>query len=299
MNKLLLLQGLPASGKSTYAKKLLNEGKDFVRVNRDELRQTLHNGKWSQNNEAVIVEAEKNIAKAILDSGKNVVVDDTGFGKQEKLWKEFCRDRGIEFEKKFFDVSLEECIHRDYIRAEQGLPSVGGNVIRKMALRNGLVNWPNKPIVLCDIDGTLAEGSHRQHFVRKEPKDWNSYLAELPYDTPIEPIFRWVKALSEDHVIVIVSGRGAEHEYQTLDWFERVWQPRPLFRHLEIPRFPVFTWLFRDKGDRRPDDIVKLEFLKLLPRDPVLVIDDRPSVVRAWKSKGLKVINVAGACEEF
>ncbi len=66
-----------------------------------------------------------------------------------------------------------------------------------------------------------------------------------------------------------------------------------------MPYFPVFLWLFRDAGDRRDDYIVKSEVLDLLPTKPVMVIDDRPQVVKMWREKGLRVIPVAGDCEDF
>src|SRR5207245_9019847 len=55
--KLLLLKGLPASGKSTYAKELVLKG--WKRVNKDDLRAMIDNGKWSHSNEDIIKEDRK------------------------------------------------------------------------------------------------------------------------------------------------------------------------------------------------------------------------------------------------
>ena len=49
MSKLLILKGLPASGKSTYAKELVSKG--WKRVNKDDLRSMIDGGKWSKKNE--------------------------------------------------------------------------------------------------------------------------------------------------------------------------------------------------------------------------------------------------------
>lgn len=291
MSKLTLYKGLPASGKTTAAKRVVESSENVGRVNRDDLREMMFNSKWSRYREKIVIECEKAIAKILNDSKYDCIVDDTNFN--DKPWAD------IPHEIKEFDTPVEVCIQRDYLRGTRGLPSVGRNVIVKMALRNGLVKWPDKPIVLCDIDGTLARSTGREKYLELVPKQWFDYYDELESDEPVVPIFKWVKELSEDHTIVIVSGRGAEWQERTLAWFEKIWSPNPLFPDLEVPRFPVFQWIFRDKGDHRPDDIVKEEFLKLLPTKPVLVIDDRPRVVEMWRRNNLRVIPVQGACDDF
>ena len=300
--KIKVLKGLPASGKSTYARKLVLGSGNFGRVNRDELRETVFAGKWTREREKIIMQIEKAIAQVLVQNNHSVVVDDTNF---RDVWKDWhnnavtLSDLELVLETQMFDTSLEECIRRDKERATKGLPSVGQNVITKMALRNDLIAFPDLPIVLVDIDGTLAASTGRERHLKGEKKDWKSYYSLLGTDAPHTHIFKWVAELSKDHTIIIVSGRGAEYQEATREWFEKVWSPNPLFPELEVPKFPVFLWLFRDAGDRREDSIVKSEFLNLLPKPPELILDDRPQVVRMWRSKGLKVIPVAGECEEF
>ena len=281
-----MMAGLPASGKSTIAKKMVDTYHGTGRVNRDDLRKMLFNSKWSNYNEKIVVEIEKSIAKILLDHHRDVVVDDTNLSsKHENLWTGVVEDYNkttpnpVKFDKHFVDTDIKTCLNRDMLRQE----SVGHDVILKMVARSGIMKWPDKPIVLVDIDGTLADGSHREHFVKQDPKDWDNYFNEQEKDKPIVHIFKWVAELSKDHTIVIVSGRGAEREMSTRRWFNKIWMPNPLFPELEVPSFDIFTMFFRDKGDRRPDNQVKKEFLKLLPTRPVLIIDDRPVVVRMWK----------------
>ena len=47
MSKLLILKGLPASGKTTEAKRLVIE-ENFKRVSKDDLRAMIDNSKWSK-----------------------------------------------------------------------------------------------------------------------------------------------------------------------------------------------------------------------------------------------------------
>lgn len=295
-----MMQGLPGSGKTTEARKIVKDSGNAARINRDDLRAMLFDSVWSGKRENIVINAEQAIAKVLLDFDITPVIDDTNFGKNEDLWKNFLRsyngtDLDVKLDKKFINTPVDVCIERDSKR----IKSVGANVINKFAAKNNLIEWPDKPIVLVDIDGTLAQSTGREKHLESTPKNWKAYFEELHTDLPITPIFSWVKSLSEDHTIVIVSGRGAEYEKETLAWFDKIWEENPLFPELNVPKFPVFKYFFRSHSDRRDDTEVKLEVLDYLPAPPVLIIDDRPKVVKAWRSRGLKVIPVAGACEEF
>ena len=76
MPKLLVLRGLPGSGKTTYARDLVDK-LGYVRVNKDDLRKMLHNGQHSQSKEEMVLEIRDLIVINALKEGKNVVVDDT------------------------------------------------------------------------------------------------------------------------------------------------------------------------------------------------------------------------------
>ena len=143
MSELLVYKGIPASGKTTAAKELVSSsGCNYGRVNRDTLREMIFNSKWSREREKVIVDTEKAIAQVLLHHGYSVVVDDTNF---KNVWKEFLEaeselsGKEISYKEKFFDIPLEECIRRDALRESP----VGRTVITKMALRNGLVEFPD------------------------------------------------------------------------------------------------------------------------------------------------------------
>jgi len=56
MKKVILTKGLPASGKTTWAKKVLKDNPGaYKRINKDELRLMLDGGKWSHDNEKFIL----------------------------------------------------------------------------------------------------------------------------------------------------------------------------------------------------------------------------------------------------
>lgn len=128
MKKLLMLKGLPGSGKSTYAKDLVNN-QGYVRINNDELRAMLHNGQFSHENESLIVAARDALIKEAFHKGKSVVIDNTNFAPEhERTFRELAFAFQADFEIKIIDTPVETCIKRD---AQRDKP-VGMDVIYSM-----------------------------------------------------------------------------------------------------------------------------------------------------------------------
>lgn len=140
--------------------------------------------------------------------------------------------------------------------------------------------------IICDLDGTLCTITHRLHFVTRGKgvkKDWQSFFKGLGNDTVNEPVAEVVRRFSGDHEILYCSGRGEESREATEAWLKanNLW-----FGHL----------FMRSANDFRPDDLVKEILLDhdILPQfDPVIVFDDRNSVVKMWRSRGFTVAQVA------
>jgi tRNA uridine 5-carbamoylmethylation protein Kti12 len=275
------MQGLPASGKTTKAKELIETYGNYVRVNRDLLRKMLHFGKWSGKNEALTILAEKSLVRAFLTNKINVIVDDTNLGKSVDMWKELAKEMGVKHEVIKMDTPIEECIERDKNRKE----TVGFDVIINMARKNGLYNF-ERPEIICDVDGTLSDLTHRLHFVKTLPKDWKSFFGSLSDDAPRQEVIDEVNALSETHDIIIVSGRPDNYKKETIDWLNRY-------------GVKFKTIIMRKSGDKRPDDEIKEEILNgyFNKSKIALVIDDRPRVIRMWTKNQLKVRDVGGGIE--
>ena len=142
------------------------------------------------------------------------------------------------------------------------------------------------PCYIFDIDGTIAENSHRaHHIVNPEGKrDWDAWYGALGDDSPIAETFTLMNHLHAAGVpIVLVSGRGAEYRAETEEW---------LMKH-DVPYAALYM---RREGDRRNDDIIKLELLVELQEDgfdPIMAFDDRNRVVKAWRSAGIVCAQVA------
>jgi len=75
--KLTILRGIPASGKSTYAKQFLIDNPDTVRVNMDSLRLMFRNEAFNNQFEKLVKHTEIETIKIALSKGFDVIVDDT------------------------------------------------------------------------------------------------------------------------------------------------------------------------------------------------------------------------------
>jgi predicted kinase len=279
MSKLLMLKGLPASGKSTYAKKLASDG--WVRVNKDDLRSMLHAGKWSPNNEKQVLQIRDQIISDSLFSGKSVVVDDTNLSPNHKTrLQELAVKYGATFETKYFDVSPEECIKRDLGRPT----SVGAKVI--MSMYNQFVKekvespaWDHTlpTAILCDIDGTLAHIADKPG--KRIPYDWG----RVGEDTLDKAVWSILDRMGHC-VIILLSGRDGVCQRQTKEW-------------LIENDVPYDKLLMRAENDTRKDCIVKKEIYEQYIKGKYnvsFVLDDRNQVVDMWRNElGLKCLQVA------
>lgn len=285
MSKLKMLSGLPGSGKTTLARELVEESGNAGRINRDDLRAMLFNSKWFGPREGIVVEVEKAIARVLLNHGQTPIIDDTNLTvKHHILWLDFCEAWGADLDTTVLKTDLKECIRRDSQREKP----VGEAVINRMALWAGMIDFGPKPIVICDIDGTIADGTHREHHLAGDRKDWKTYYSKLHDDLPIEWVMEKLDDLKEDHTILMVSGRPDTYGKETLVWLRRFAVP---FDHL----------FMRAGSDRREDSIIKKEILDRLPKEQIVkVFDDRPRVCRMWESEGLDVEWCRGRdCPEF
>ena len=141
-------------------------------------------------------------------------------------------------------------------------------------------------IIVFDIDGTIADCTHRLHHVKKDNPDWKAFFEDCVNDTPIENMCDMSIVLSECYDIIFCTGRSEECREQTEKW---------LNKHVNTN-----TVLMRKEGDHRPDTVVKKElleeFLKKqnLTKDHVVTIyEDRQSVVDMWRDNGYHVCQVA------
>ncbi len=146
-----------------------------------------------------------------------------------------------------------------------------------------------KRTIICDIDGTLADLSHRLHHIKPAPgqrKNWAAFFDSVFGDAVHTDMRIILDRLygNGDHEVVYVSGRMERCRWATERW-------------LILNCFPPGRVFMRKDGDYRPDYTVKEEILdrqlKLTPADVLCVLDDRDQVVDMWRTRGFRVLQVA------
>jgi hypothetical protein len=154
-----------------------------------------------------------------------------------------------------------------------------------------------KSCVLFDIDGTLADGSHRQHLIRGPgKKNWPAYQKLAYDDAPHWPVIGALRAYGEvnNMTTFIVSGRGEQEREVTEKW---------LNDKAHIGRSYYHSLFMRPARDSRPDTEIKEEILrqKIMPLGywPQAVFDDRPRVVAMWRSLGIFVFDCQQIHDDF
>jgi len=97
-------------------------------------------------------------------------------------------------------------------------------------------------VILFDLDGTLADNSHRQHFLVDDKKDWDAFFEAQDRDTPNGPIVTLYRILveSQKHDVFVVTARPERYRLKTERWFED-------------HEIPLARMLMRIDGDRRSD----------------------------------------------
>ncbi len=281
--KIILLKGLPGSGKTTWAKNWLAGHPMALRVNKDELRAMLFNSVFGKGRETLVCKVRDFVVSQALTDDHDVIIDDTNFNPQHLARIEaIAAQHGTVVEiKDFSDVPLEVCIARDAQRANP----VGQRVIRQMH-RQYLEVKPAKIVydpalpdaVLCDLDGTLALFG-----------DANPYDRDFSKDTVNQAVRDLLKSYANKAIIIVLSGRKKKFADQT-----RLW--------LKANEVPFDALYMRPDDDNRKDVIVKEglynEHIKGY-YNVLMVIDDRLQVCRLWHRLGLPLFRVGDPDADF
>lgn len=138
--------------------------------------------------------------------------------------------------------------------------------------------------IICDLDGTLCDTYHRQHYMRSKRKNWKAFYDALGDDVAHEfcrDILQMYR--QRGFKILLVSGRPDEYKPQTQKW-------------LQDHEVQYDALWMRHSGDSRKDFIVKQELYQQFIEgqyDVFFVLDDRDQVVKMWRQQGLTCLQVA------
>ena len=296
MSKIILTRGLPASGKSTWAKEFARVNPNVVRVSRDDLRSQLYPGAdYRDIDEDLITEAETALVRAALRQGKTVVVDAMHLQQRYiNRWQKL----GYPVEIVEFHTDEATLLVRNTNRESRVPNHVIVNNYKKFVNKDGslrkvslkpeefIIDYKYVPdntkptAVIVDIDGTLAHNDGHRSFY-----DYSKVLD----DKPVWHVIDAANGLNTVHHTIVVSGRKAECREDTEAWL--------LMHGIQYDEFYM-----REDGDDRADTIVKMEILrdKIAPHYEVIAaIDDRPAVCEAWRKMGIPTFQVGDPDNRF
>lgn len=293
MPKIILTQGIQGSGKSTFAKKWVEEDPIHrVRWNNDDCRRMC--GPYSVLERESFITSIRHtfIHKSMIDK-KDIVIDDMNlntrtteyYEKIVKAYNDQNTDKYILEYKQFFNISVDECILRDSMR-----PNPIGEKIIKSTYRkyrdyiinqsvnnmydNLVVNDPKlENAIICDIDATLSLNLKGRPF-------YGEGCAEgIADDIVIEPIANILRTMSKNNKILIVTGREGTPEIinATINW-------------LINNNIPYDSIYLRPVKDYSPGAECKKEIYNNYIKDKYnvsFVLEDNKKCVNMWRSEGL------------
>lgn len=314
MTTILILKGIPASGKSVFAKQeVAKDPLNTIRINNDDLRSSFNGSEWSSDYEKIIAATRSFLIKeAIKRDIKTIVIDNVNandqFKEAVKLAREMNKDCFIT-EKPFY-VDLETAIERDSKR--EGKAKVGPEVITKFWKKLGgkqfahyipkcetIIRTANANIefihaeqnvenplaIISDLDGTCALFAGK-----RSPYDATNCDLIDDINLPVAETIKRYYWNDERHKIIFCSGREDKYEPETRRFIEK---------HFPKMEYQLFM---RKTGDMRKDSIIKEEIYRNHIEGKYyvkLVLDDRLSVCRLWYGLGLNLFRVGDPDADF
>ncbi|ANP50982.1 phosphoglycolate phosphatase-like HAD superfamily hydrolase [Streptomyces griseochromogenes] len=141
-------------------------------------------------------------------------------------------------------------------------------------------------ITVFDLDNTLADTAHRQHFLEQRPRNWAAFFAAAPEDPPLAEGVTLALEQARECEIVYLTGRPERCRRSTLAW-------------LAAHGLPEGRVHMRGNADRRPARFTKLEVLRRLARDREIrfLVDDDELVCDDAERAGFTVVRARWAAK--
>ena len=297
--KLILTRGIQGSGKSTWARKWVEEDPEHrIRINNDDIRNML-GVYWVISRECLVSDIKKRTAQYAMDKNYDIVVDNMNLNPKEvKFWEDlvFTHNETVknseftdkydiyEIEFKDFFIPLEECIRRDSMRSNP----IGEKIIRETWRRykhfiqtsevehyvNNLKPYEGKPkCIVIDMDSTICFN------MSKRPWYGEGAAEGMINDIPNIGVCDIIKQLQKQYTIVVATGRDTSQAEVTKQWLDK-------------QGIIVNDYFFRTNGDyRKGIEIKKEEIIAILEKyDIVAIFEDCESIVQMYRDMGLTVL---------
>lgn len=310
--QIIVTVGVPASGKTTWAKNFVKENPSYVKIERDDFRYGMKDISIGDKKfENFITELQYKTIHTALNNKYNVIVSDTNCNLKylKVLLEEFKYKADVTL--KFFNTPVGTCYDRDANRER----SVGHEIIDKMVkgyqdvLNEYIKEWFSQDLlnnyikdnfsqevflsrqefiykstmnydenileycIIVDLDGTLAHTNGKRGYY-----DWKKVGEDYEDDNILDLILNYHK-----YKIIFLTGRSKECENETRDWLRKKCN---LF-------VEDYILLMREPKDFRPSTVVKKELYENFVKDKynvIFAIDDKEDICNMWRSLGIKAL---------
>lgn len=291
--KAIITVGISGSGKSTFARDLLDSSNfeaipKWIEINRDNLRFDNKTPDWTKykftkGRENAVTKQQEDMVYTADSLSYNVIISDTNLNpKTRNKWVKLLESLDYEVEIKEFPITWEEAIKRNAQREGGVTPTVLYKQWKqwlKYLSEDGrhkfyTPNWSDPLAVIIDIDGTVAT------MVNRHPYEWNKVDQDVCRDQILHTVWGLVEA---GYTPIYLSGRDGQCGYDTVQW-------------LEDNGFPYYKeehFFIRPKGNAEKDTIIKERIFWEHLADNFnvqIAIDDRPCVVSMWNDIGIPCV---------
>jgi hypothetical protein len=145
--------------------------------------------------------------------------------------------------------------------------------------------------IIFDLDGTVCDVSHRQHFIKTKPRNWDAWNAGILQDKvnlPVVMIFKSLQLTYKNLKLIILTGRSDDYKNET-----QLWLNKHDLKYDEL--------YMRKCGDHRDDTEVKGELVDIIESkyNILCVFEDRKRVVDMWVERGVWVFDCGQTKGDF
>ena len=135
-------------------------------------------------------------------------------------------------------------------------------------------------IIICDLDGTLFDHTHRRHL--SDAQKFDEYNSKLHLDSPKKAVHEILHRMAPHHPVILITGRPDKWEKET----------RAQLQQYHVPYDDLYM---RKEGDMQSDVDLKRGIFAMAVGDAsnvLFVLEDRDCVVDMWRSIGLTCLQV-------
>lgn len=140
---------------------------------------------------------------------------------------------------------------------------------------------PPGPCVLVDVDGVIADGWHRQHFLENARRDWKNFFANAFDDAPIDGSVALTRQFAAETAVVLLTARPHNLHQMTVDWVRA-----------QGHRWDLLIMRHRSDGGLSSPEFKRRSVHELRDRgfEPQLAIDDDQRNIEMFRAESIPAL---------